>query len=147
MNFSQVSNKRKFTLSWIWFSLRTLLKKRQHKQECIPVGCVPSAHWPHVGAGGRVWQGACVAHTCPLPCMPPPATHAPCHTCPLPCMPPTCPYAHHACPPPHMPPIPPTRHSLYHARPPATHTHPSLWTDRHLWRHNLHKLRLLVVNI
>ena len=38
------------------------------KQECIPVACVPAAHWPHVVGegghawqGGRAWQGACVA--------------------------------------------------------------------------------------
>ena len=30
------------------------------KQECIPEGCVPHAHWPHV-IGVCVWQGACVA--------------------------------------------------------------------------------------
>ena len=33
------------------------------KQECIPVGCVPPAHWPHlvVSAGGlRTCRGACV---------------------------------------------------------------------------------------
>ena len=56
------------------------------KQECIPVGCVPPAHWPYLVVS---------------------AMHAPCHTCPpamhaplLPCMPPP----HHACPLPRMPP-------------------------------------------
>ena len=62
------------------------------KQECIPVGCIPPAHWPYLVVS--------TMHT-PLRCMPP-----------LPCMPPhhhACPSAmhappHHACPPPHIPP-------------------------------------------
>ena len=51
------------------------------KQECIPVGRVPPAHWPHVveGARGRgrarwgacMAGGVCVARTSPLPCTPP----------------------------------------------------------------------------
>ena len=31
----------------------------QHKQECIPVGCVPAARWPYAGVcfpGGGVWS-------------------------------------------------------------------------------------------
>ena len=61
--------------------------------------------------------------------MPPPATHKP-----LPCMPPC-----HACPPSAM-------HTPYHARPRHARPHP-LWTDRHLWKHNLRKLRLRAVNM
>ena len=79
----------------------------QWKHECIPVGCIPPAHWLHLVVVGR---GVCATHILlpctlpfmppamhtPLPCMPP-ATHAPlpctppCHACPhhagpLPCM-------------------------------------------------------------
>ena len=97
--------------------------KHNFKQECIPVGCMPST--------------AVAVTPTPLPCMPPlrcmppchtysPATHAPCHAClphmspamhvPLPCMFPghaypvlphmssrhTCPFPFcHACPPRH----------------------------------------------
>ena len=49
-----------------------------------------------------------------------------CHACPLPHMPPP---AMHASPLPRMPPV----------------MHAALWTDRHLWKHYLHKLRLRVV--
>ena len=55
-----------------------------------------------------------------LPCMPPPSMQHPCHAHPAP---------HHTCPP---------------CMPPATHATP-LWTDRHLWKHNLLKLRLRAV--
>ena len=55
------------------------------------------------------------SHTCP------PAMHAPCHACP--------PHPHHTCPP-------------YPHPPPHTDTQ---WTDRHLWKHNLRKLRLRAV--
>ena len=95
------------------------------KLECIPVGCVPPAHWPYL----------IVSDTqTPLPCTPPtmqaPTMHTPCHACPLPCMPPamhapppcmplppchTCPPATHA-PLPHMPPC--------HTCPPAMHAPP-----------------------
>ena len=64
------------------------------KQECIPVGCVPPAHWPHLVVSGT--QVPC--HTWPpaihAPCYAwphyacPPAIHNPCHACPPPCMPP-----------------------------------------------------------
>ena len=67
--------------------------------------------------------GACMACTPPV-MHAPPATHAPCHAC--------CP-AMHTTPSPHMPPS--------HACPPPP------WTDRHLWKHNLRKLRLRAVNI
>ena len=82
-------------------------------QECIPVGCVPPAHWPYL-----VVSYPCNhAH--------PPTTHALLQ----PCMPP----CNHACPPatthaplqPHMPPLQPrmplaTTHAHNHACPPAT---------------------------
>ena len=52
------------------------------QQECIPVGCVPPAHWPYF-----VVSATHVPH--PLPHPPtmhtcPPAMHTPCHTRPLP---------------------------------------------------------------
>ena len=119
------------------------------KQECIPVGCVPPAHWPYlivsVGRGGE--------HACPAthdPCHT--STHAPCHVCPpathapLSCMHPPamhaslpCTHPCHAHPPamhtplPHMPP----------AMPPAMHAPP---VDRQTpVKNNLRKLRLRVV--
>ena len=49
-------------------------------QECIPVGCVPSAHWLYLVVSAR----GCAYHACP------PATHAPgTYARPLPCTPPT----------------------------------------------------------
>ena len=45
-------------------------------QECIPVGCVPSAHWPYLVVS---------------------AMHSPRHICPLPCMSLACMPPHHAC--------------------------------------------------
>ena len=98
------------------------------KQEYIPVGCIPPAHWPYLIAihtppphtpPCHACPHACHLHAChllctppathPLPCMP----HPFCHAHPLPCMPP----AIHA-PLPCMPPR--------HACPHHTHTHP--WT-------------------
>ena len=103
-----------------------------YQQECIPVGCVPPAHWPYL-----IISYACPPrknHT-PLqekPCMPPGKNHV-CppgknHACPLgkprmppwekPCMPPG---KNHACPweKPHMPP------GSNHAQPPGSnHTCP-----------------------
>ena len=81
---------------------RTAFTDKQ--QECIPVGCVPSAAVPI----SLAMHAPCHTHRpamhAPLPHMPP-ATHAPCHVCPpchaspLTCMSPThAPY--HACPPP-----------------------------------------------
>ena len=75
-----------------------------YKQECIPVGCVPSAAMavsPAMHAPHHACPLPCMPHLpcTPPPCMPPFATHAPCHTClftlhapihhlcPLPCMP------------------------------------------------------------
>ena len=88
------------------------------KKECIPVGCVPPAHWPYL-----ILSHACPPttmhtplqpHTPPQcmpplqPCMPPATMHTPYnHACP-PCSH-TCPPNNHACPPattqpPHTPP-------------------------------------------
>ena len=78
------------------------------KQECIPVGCVPPAHWPYL----------IISYACSLqPRMPPTITHAPRnHACPpQPCTPPHnhasphttmhAPPHNHAClPQPRMPP-------------------------------------------
>ena len=134
------------------------LNTRPHNlgQECIPVGCVPPAHWPNfiVSAQGGVhaptmhtpssmhaptaMHSPC--HVCtpamhvPLPCMPPAmdalAMHAPCHGCPPPCTPHhTHTHPCHACPTMHAP--PPCMHTPCHAYPRHTHTHP-LWTERYL---------------
>ena len=93
------------------------------QQECIPVGCVPLAHWLTVSVLGGMWgmHAPCHAHPAamhaPLPthatpchAHPPPATHAP-HPRQLPHMPPC-----HACPP------------ATHAPPPHT-CRPPLWTE------------------
>ena len=104
------------------------------KQECIPVGCIPPAHWPYL----------VVSYACPLqPCMPP-CNHAPPwqpYTPPWQlCMPPlTTMHApsNHACPPqqPRMPPAtmhtllatmhtPQTRHAPQQPRmPPGNHAY------------------------
>ena len=106
------------------------------KQECIPVGCGPSAAvavspTTHAAMHGSSMHAplpctlllctppathapchTCPCHACPLPCM------LPCHTCPLPCMPLlscTMPPAMHAPPLPHMP--------SHHIHTPC-HTHP-----------------------
>ena len=100
-----------------------LFPKWQKKQECIPVGCVPNAHWLYAMAVVSA-RGACVAHPpsmhAPLPCTPPdmhtPCHVCPCHTCPPPCMSPVM----HA-PLPHMP---PTMHTPCHACPPLPCTSP-----------------------
>ena len=52
-------------------------------QECIPVGCVPSAHWLYLVVSAR---GVCIpcmppCHTCPWHTCKPPTMHAPCGTC------------------------------------------------------------------
>ena len=88
--------------------------KHSNKQECIPVGCVPSA-----AVAVSPATHASTGHTChPLPHMPP-TTHAPYHTCPPPHMPPC-----HACTLCHTTPF--TMHGpLCHAGPPfATHAPP-----------------------
>ena len=101
--------------------------KNQKNQECIPVGCVPSAAVavsPATYAPLPPAMHTSLCHGCPLlPCMLP----SPCMPPPLPCMPPLC----HAHPPlPCMPPHPFTTHALplhhtctsplCHARPPFT---------------------------
>ena len=88
---------------------------RVHKcidiQECIPVGCVPPAHWPYLVVS-YAHQPGNHAH-------PPGTMHAlGNHACPPePCTPPsnhTCPPGNHACP-------PATMHTPWnHACPPAT---------------------------
>ena len=77
-------------------SKRNQLQIEFNKQECIPVGCVPSA---------------AVAISPAMKC--PPAMHAPCYPCPppphmpsLPCTSPCYPCPHHACPLPSMSPLP-----------------------------------------
>ena len=87
----------------------------EKKQECIPVGCVPPAHWPYlvVSAGGACFATHTPCHARALPC--PPATHtSPCHTCPC---------AVHASP--------------CYACPPAKNPHSPLdrILDTRLWKH------------
>ena len=103
-----------------------------YKQECIPVGCVPPTHWPYVVvhvrgvhgsgacvAGGHEWQGACVVGKGMRGrgC----AWQGGCMVCV--CVAGGCMEGGH-----------------------TWHKHP-LWTDRHLWKHNLLKLRLRAVKI
>ena len=111
------------------------------KQECIPVGCVPPAHWLYL----ILSAGECMHAThAPLPHMPtlPHCHTCPHHACPLPCMPPC-----HACHPPHTP--FPATHAPATQDPSTMHVPlphiPPPWTDRHLWKHNLRKLRLRAV--
>ena len=65
--------------------------KKRLIQECIPVGCVPSAAVAVSPATSTPLCCACPptmhapCHACPLPYMLPPTVHAP-----LPCMPPPC---------------------------------------------------------
>ena len=100
------------------------------KQECIPVGCVPSTAVAVPPA-----THAPLPHVAPLPCMPPPCTPPPTHA------PPSC----HACPPchTHTPAMhapcqahPPAMHTPCHTHPPAMHAPPR---DRilgtRLWKH------------
>ena len=108
-------------------------------QECIPVGCVPPAHWPYLI--GKTTHAPPEQPRMPpqeQPCMPPQSnhacppratTHAPGsnHTCPLPEQPRMPPGSNHACPP----------RATMHAPPGATmHTPqsnhtcpPPLWTE------------------
>ena len=62
-----------------------------------------------------------------------PPKHAPLPHTPMTCMPPTMHTSHHACSPCHTPPL--------------CHTCPPMWTDRHLYKHNLRKLRLQTVRM
>ena len=90
------------------------------------------------------WGDMHAMHT-PLPCTPP-ATHAP-----LPCTPPAMHAPSHAHPSPatyapcHL--CPPAMHTPLPHMPPCHACPLSMWTDRHLWKHNLHKLRLRAVKI
>ena len=49
-----------------------MIRRKQNKQECIPVGCVPRPYLV-VSGGGHVW------HACPLQCTPPCHAHPPMH--------------------------------------------------------------------
>ena len=88
-------------------------------QECIPVGCIPPAHWPYL-----VISHAGPHHICPQKHMPPTNIHTP--------LPPHTPPCHHTCPPPSRKP-PTTMHAPtttthaphHHTHPPAT-THTTL---------------------
>ena len=37
--------------------MRIMPRKYKSKQVCIPVGCVPAAHWPYAGGGGCLLPG------------------------------------------------------------------------------------------
>ena len=101
--------------------------QKHYQQECIPVGCVPPAHWPTVSRGIRP-GGACHAPPAmhePWPCTTPPPSHAPPgtqppamhanrahmppgHACPPamhPHLTPPHPHPSHTCPKPRMPPL------------------------------------------
>ena len=139
--------------------------------ECIPVGCVPPAHWPYLVAsargGGHVWHTCpppchtCPCHTHTLPHTPsvprtppqphtPPAMHTPLPHTPIlpPCTPPAMHAPCHAClplPPPTMH-IPSAMHTPCHTCPPAMHAPFSCGqNDRQLWKHNL-RLRAAQIN-
>ena len=63
-----------------WVEIPHIEARWLTEQECIPVGCVPPAHWPY----RSICWGAC-----PLPHTPPWHAHAPCHArppYPLSCM-------------------------------------------------------------
>ena len=82
-------------------TLNRHLSRNSSKQECIPVGCIPPAHWPY-------------AMHAPLPHMPPYHACAPCYTCP----PATHKHPWHA----HLLPyMPPAMHALLPCTPPAIH--------------------------
>ena len=100
---------------------RKILKAK--KQECIPVGCVPPAHWPYAVAVVSA-RGVRGMHA-PMPHMPP-TTHAP-----LPCTPPVT----------HAP-----RHTPHHARPPC-HACPPVdrILDTLFWKYYLAPTSLLAV--
>ena len=51
--------------TWVTLSFVHIFRKRKvFEQECIPVGCVPAAHWPYAavffpgGGGSLVWGGS-----------------------------------------------------------------------------------------
>ena len=111
------------------------------EQECIPVGCVPPAHWPYLHIASYPMHAPQSNHTHPpeQPCMPPRATtHAPLEQ---PHMPPGAtthtplPWSNHACPP-HpqsnhtSPPLGATMHAPL---PPRATTHPPATTHALPW--------------
>ena len=91
------------------------------KQECIPVGCVPPAHWSYLRISSYPMHpplGATTHAPPEQPCMPPQSNHA----CPPWEQPRTPPWSNHACPPeqPCMPPgatthTPQSNHATMHA--------------------------------
>ena len=122
---------------WKRYLDQTCKQKCLHRvQECIPVGCVPPAHWPtishSVGGGGMCGMHA-PCHACPLPHMPPamhssPVTYAPSpamHT-PLACTAPAMHVPCHTHPPCHA--CPPTTHTPLPRTPPPP-CMPPLWTE------------------
>ena len=88
----QKSTQRNFHVVKAMAIMLRFLEQPEIKQACIPVECVPPAHWPYLVVSAK--HAPC--HTCPPATHAPPATHTP-----LPCMLPC-----HACPLPHMPPLP-----------------------------------------
>ena len=126
------------------------------EQECIPVGCVPPAHWPYLVVSAT--HATPATHT-PLPHMPPsamhapPATHAPHHAHPLPChaCPPQCTPPCHAQPPFHT--CPPAMPAPCHVCPPAMHAplphmppHPvDRILETHFWKYYLALISLQAV--
>ena len=135
----------------------------QSLQECIPAGMRTTRS---LTVSRSICRGTCMPCTL-LPDMPPCHTCSPCHICPchvhpLSCMPPTTHAVLPHTPLPHMPPLPCmclpcTYHCYVHPPPhmPPCHVHPPplqcmppchalapSWTDRHLLKHNLRKLRL-----
>ena len=117
-------------------------------QECIPVGCVPPAHWVHLIVSARggmhAWGGMCVRGGACLEgmhtqgegaCMPKGAGGGK-HTLRGMC-------AWGACVPGGVC-MPGGNMCDWGTCMPST---PPLWTDRHLWKHNLCKFRLRAVKI
>ena len=96
----------------------TWRQKENYQQECIPVGCVPPAHWPYAVAVVSVLPRM---PTTRLPPCTPPTMHAPQpHMPPRPCMAPAC--------------VPPT-------------THAPLDRITNTWKYNLAPTSLRAVKI
>ena len=131
--------------------------------ECIPVGCVPPAHWPYLVVSARgghdmppslphmpLPHTPSVPHTPPQPHTPPAIQTHPCHTHPFSrhAHPPVMHAPCHAClpmPPPTMH-IPSAMHTPCHTCPPAMHAPaPRGQNDRQVWKHNL-RLRAAQIN-
>ena len=118
------------------------------KQECIPVGCIPSTAVAVSPATHASLCHACPCHVHPLPCMPPlpcmlPLSHMPhfaMHT-----------QLHHMCPPLfHTHPLathaPFTMHPPFAMYPPLPHMAPPGQNDRCLWKHYLSATTVAVGN-